>query len=179
MRLSVGITHLTPAWKILLEQIAPPCEELNSTIDWSTENYGCIIVSSTVNVSVKEKLKRYLTDGGSLLLETEAAKQILGTNSEPAFVDYIDTTNDSLFSSVASGSVGRKLNLPSNATQLKERHGRYLVEETAVGKGYAIILPGGMIDSILSWGCTRRSFPSHGPLLPSERVSKVLSLIHI
>ena len=173
MRLSVGITHLTPAWKILLEQIAPPCEELNSTIDWSTENYGCIIVSSTVNVSVKEKLKRYLTDGGSLLLETEAAKQILGTNSEPAFVDYIDTTNDSLFSSVASGSVGRKLNLPSKATQLKERHGRYLVEGTAVGKGYVIILPGGMIDSILSWGCTRRSFPSHGPLLPSERVAKV------
>ncbi len=112
MRLSVGITHLTPAWKILLEQIAPPCEELNSTIDWSTENYGCIIVSSTVSLSVKEKLKRYLTDGGSLLLETEVAKQILGTNSEPAFVDYIDTTNDSLFSSVASGSVGRKLNLP-------------------------------------------------------------------
>ena len=105
MRLSVGITHLSPAWKILLEQIAPLCEELTSATDWSTENYGCIIVSSTISGAAKEKLMHFLIDGGSLLLETEGAEQMLGTKSKPAFVDYIDTTDDPLFSSLASGFI--------------------------------------------------------------------------
>ena len=173
MRLSVGITHLSPAWKILLEQIAPLCEELTSATDWSTENYGCIIVSSTISGAAKEKLMHFLIDGGSLLLETEGAEQMLGTKSKPAFVDYIDTTDDPLFSSLASGFIGQKMNLPSKATQLKERHGRHLIEETAVGKGKVIILPGGLINSVLSWGRVRRNFPSHGPWMPSERVAKV------
>lgn len=173
MRLTVGITHLTPSWRIVLEQIAPPFEELNNRTRWTLENYTCIIVTSPLRRGARERLVHFVSNGGGVLMETDAAEQTLGIRSEPAFVDYIDTSGDDMYGDVSPGFIGRTLHLPSGGALLKEKHDRRLVQVVTIGRGEAIILPGGLLDSVTSSGCRRRNFPSEGPWLPSERVAKV------
>ena len=173
MRLTVGITHLTPAWRILLEQIAPPFEELTAGTAWSPENYACIIVSERPGTAAAESLLHFAKNGGALLMETDGADGIFDSNSSGHFVDYIETTDDPLCDSVSPGFVGRRLNIPSGATLGREKHGKRLIERRSVGDGEAIILPGGIIGALLSTASVRRNFPSQGPWLPSERVASV------
>ncbi len=173
MRLTVGITHLTPAWHILLEQISPPVEELGLERPWTPENYACIVVSERPGTAAAGSLRHFVKNGGALLMETDCADGIFDLSGSGHFVDYIDTKDDPLFSSVTPGFVGRRLNIPSGATLAREKHGKRLIERRSVGDGEAIILPGGMIGALLSSASVRRNFPSLGPWLPSERVARL------
>tara|TARA_B100001123_G_C15343694_1_gene1036100 strand:- start:7725 stop:9278 length:1554 start_codon:yes stop_codon:yes gene_type:complete len=173
MKLTVGITHLTPAWHILLEQISPPWEELTTEKAWSPKNYACIIVSERAGRTAIESLKRYVNSGGMLLTEADCAEGIIKLRSSGHFVDYIDTTDDPLFGSVTPGFIGKRLEIPSAATLTREKQGLNLIEQRSVGDGEAIILPGGVINALLSSASIRRNFPSQGPWLPSELVASV------
>ncbi|MEE2876523.1 MAG: polysaccharide deacetylase family protein [Candidatus Neomarinimicrobiota bacterium] len=173
MRLVVGITHLTPAWHILLEQISPPFEELNADRAWTPENYACIIVSGQPSTSIINSLQHFVSKGGALLAEAKCAGSVFEINSIGHFVDYIDTTDDPLFGAVTPGFIGRRLDIPSGATFTRDKHGKQLIELKSIGNGKAIILPEGIIDALLSSVCVRRNFPSRGRWLPSERVAGV------
>lgn len=173
MRLIVGITHLTPVWEILLKQIAPPFEKLNSEIEWSLDNYSCIIVSGKLNTHYCERLRHFVLMGGALLSETDLVEKILKTGSSPHFVDYIDTQGDAVFDSVTSGFIGCQLSIPNGATFTQEKHGKNLIKQTTLGLGEIIILPSGLTNTLLSSSLTRRNFSSQGPWLPSERVARV------
>ena len=173
MRLSIGITHLTPAWEILLKQIAPPFEILSPEIEWTPNNYSCIITSGRLDHFGVERLLSFVNMGGSILSETDAAEQLFNTRSTSYFINYINTENDSIFEAVSSGFIGCQLSVPNNATLTQDTHGKKLIEFKKVGQGQILVLPGGLVNSILSQAYTRRNFPTAGPWLPSERVSKV------
>ena len=173
MRLSIGITHLTPAWEILLKQIGPPFEQLNPVDAWEPDRYSCIITSGRVDFSSIERLLHFVKRGGSILSETDAAEQLFNTRCSPHFIEYINTENDGIFQSVPSGFIGCQLIIPNNATFVKEKHGKKLIEFKKLGHGQILVLPGGLVNSILSQAPKRRNFSTKGPWLPSERVAKV------
>ena len=173
MRLSVGITHLTPAWEILLKQIAPPFEILSPDIKWTPDNYSCIVTSGRLDHFSIERLLHFIHMGGSILSETVAAEQLINTRSTSYFIHYINTENDAIFEAVPSGFIGCQLSIPNNATFTQDTHGKKLIEYKKVGQGQILVLPGGLVNSILSQAHTRRNFPTAGPWLPSERVARV------
>ncbi|MFQ6675146.1 MAG: hypothetical protein ACE5LH_02250 [Fidelibacterota bacterium] len=172
MNLSVGITGWLPQWRMILQQTGLPVETVNPLRPILPGDRGVILVTRRAGETERNNLLEYLAGGGAILTEADVAHWLLATETFPAFVRYVDPGDDPVFSHVVPGSVDARLLLPRRATLLESDSKKPLVEEVRYRKGTAIILPGMFTRAVLDTRSRRRNFPSPGPRLPSERVSR-------
>lgn len=172
MRLVIGVTEILPQWQILLSQIGVSFEEITDVRTLKIEHYSTIIVSSKSDQISKVKLLKYIKEGGALLCEAHIAEWLFKTNTYKNYVKFVEEDKNSRFPRIIPGFIQKSLILPIPATDLTSDLGRKLIQTVQIGKGYAVVLPGGLSSIVLSCQVTRRNFPSSGPLLPSERVSR-------
>jgi len=171
--LTIGITNLTPSWKIILDQISPPYNKVKNFSLNHLKEYSCLIIPSNFAINNENEILDYTYQGGGLIIESEIAKKLYNIPNQNLFVKYIDTSNDKIFSKVTPGVIDHKLNVPKKANYLKDQYKRYLVKTISIGKGYVIIIPTGLINCIESIENKRKNFPSENNFFPTESVSKV------
>lgn len=172
MKLTIGITALQPQWQLLLNQIGVSLSPLGNSEEISPDNFGAIIVTARGNAKMRKPLLSYLHSGGSLLMETAGAEWLLDIPSKRRYIDYIQPANNSLYRNVLPGFVDTSLLVPEKANELLANDHFNLVQIIHEGKGSAIILPGGLASTVLSYQIRRRQFPSVSRFLPTERVAR-------
>ncbi|MEE9166462.1 MAG: polysaccharide deacetylase family protein [Candidatus Neomarinimicrobiota bacterium] len=172
MRLTVGVTTVLPQWELLLGQIGLPMERVVSDQAIPPDRYAVIIVTQGGGPSEKESLLHYVKQGGSLLTEADAAHWLFGIRTIQGYVSYVATAGDPIFDAVLPGFVDASVRIPHSASHLQSDSGRKLVRVLHEGRGSVIILPSLLSSTVLDSKVRRRNFPSRGPLLPSERVSR-------
>jgi len=172
MKLTVGITEWLPHWEMVLCQIGVSTEIVKSVEEIAPNLFATIIVTQKGDQREKDALLHYITEGGAIIIEADTAKWLLGIKTLPAFIKNVEPMDDSIFKGILPGFIDASLILPDKATHLDDNAGKKLVKKINYGNGYVIILPGSLTKSVLDTKVRRRNFPTPGPLLPSERVSR-------
>jgi peptidoglycan/xylan/chitin deacetylase (PgdA/CDA1 family) len=171
LNLKVSYTKDLPEWNILLDQIGLSY----SSIDWSKElltEYAVIILNSVLNSEEENKIKEYVEEGGSLLVEADFAKRIFKINTKQVYIKYL-FSNKKIFSRfLPLLDLYRNCTVSTNANTLKNQEGRFVVSEMKHGKGNVIIIPGNFISAVSEVKVLRKRIYSNGKT-PSERISRV------
>ena len=171
MKLTVGITQLLPEWKILINQIGVSYEDLHPIKPIKPDQASVIIVTEQGLQTEKDILLQYLNFGGSILIEANIAEWLFDIKTIQSFINNIEPIKDSIFGNVIPGYIQKKLYLPRKGNILEVKSGKKLVQVYTLGKGTAIIIPGGFSSILLDTKARRRNFPTHALHLPSERVA--------
>jgi len=171
MKLTVGITQLLPEWKILVNQIGVSYEDFHPIKPIKPDQASVIIVTRQGLQTEKNILLQYLNSGGSILIEANIAEWLFDIQTVQTFINNIEPIKDSIFGNVIPGYIQTKLYLPKNGNMLEVKSGKKLVQIYTLGKGTAIIIPGGFANIILDTKARRRNFPTRALHLPSERVA--------
>ena len=171
MKLTVGITQLLPEWKILINQIGVSYEDLHPIKPIKPDQASVIIVTEQGLQTEKDILLQYINTGGSILIEANIAEWLFDIKTIKSFINNIEPIKDSIFDNVIPGYIQKKLYLPRKGNMLEVKSGKKLVQVYTLGKGTAIIIPGGFSNILLDTKARRRNFPTHALHLPSERVA--------
>jgi len=171
MKLTVGITQLLPEWKILINQIGVSYEDLHPIKPIKPDQASVIIVTEQGLQTEKDILLQYINTGGSILIEANIAEWLFDIKTIQSFINNIEPIKDSIFGNVIPGYIQKKLYLPRKGNMLEVKSGKKLVQVYTLGKGTAIIIPGGFSNILLDTKARRRNFPTHALHLPSERVA--------
>lgn len=172
MRLTVGVTDLLPQWKLLLGQIGVPVQIVNMNQTVKPDDFSAVVIPRLTGTHKKDALLQYLSEGGSILMEADVAEWLLGISTVPAHVTYVTTEGDPIFAGILPGFVNGSFRLPRHGSALESDSGKKLVQILSRGKGSVLVLPSSLSRCVLDTRVRRRNFPSRGPLLPSERVSR-------
>ena len=174
MKLSVGIIAAQPEWELLLRQIGVGFHSLNGADDPRAAEIPVWIAGAGTAPDTHESLRRFLEQGGALLLEAETARRLLGIPIRTISVGYFYGINDPSFGNLPVSDLNRRCRIGASSAHLQSQAGQGLIERREVGKGLAIILPSGLIGALQDRRVRRKNFPSpFGERLPSERVAAV------
>lgn len=172
MKLTLGITDLAPEWQLLLSQSGVPFSTADLSVASDLSHFPAIIVSAGITDYEKANVLDYISSGGAVLMEADTARLIFNIKTRRLHVRYIEPQSDSIFQTIRGGFFDGTLQLPRDATHLMTDTGQNLIETVRHGDGVALVLPGGFVNGVLDTSVRRRSFPTDGPLFPSERVAR-------
>ena len=174
MRLIVGISEETPGWKLVLEQIGVPCEKVHFDKPISTDAFVVIIVQNLGKMQNIKHILEYLHNGGSILIEANAAKRLLSQNVKRMYLKTLHADECPLFSQSIGCDIFRWAQVPETTNHCRNQKGKNVISVSSYGKGTAVILPSGLIASLLSTDVRQKFFDSeYGERPPSEKVSKI------
>ena len=172
MKLKVGISDISPGWKLVLQQtgISFSKADINSIIN--QKEYAVLIISSWDQKKNKKNILHYLHTGGSLLIEADIAGQLLDEKIKKIYIKYL--YSDDNFLTDGPCDLNRKTMVAKHAHYVKDHRERDSIAVKKAGKGTVLILPSGLLSSLLDYAVQRKKFPSDfGDRNPSERVSNV------
>ncbi|OGU77762.1 MAG: hypothetical protein A2V93_10830 [Ignavibacteria bacterium RBG_16_34_14] len=172
MKLNSAITKKLPYWDILLDQIGVS----QSLIDWSNEllnEYAVIIVNSALNKEEKEKILRFVRNGGSILIEADFAEKIFKINTKKVYLRYLFSREKVFGYYLPLIDLYRNCSVPSDANTLKDQKGRHVISDFKEDKGKIVIIPGNFVSALADKRVLRKKIFSSIKESPSERVSKV------
>lgn len=174
MKLSVGIIAPQPEWELILRQIGVVFRFLDGGADPRAAEIPVWIAGAGTAQGEREPLRRFLDQGGALLLEADTARRLLGISTRKVSVRYFYGNNDPRFGNLPVSDLNRRCRVGLSAAHLQNQDGQGLIEWREVGKGLAVILPSGLIGALQDRRVRRKNFPSpFGERLPSERVAAV------
>ncbi len=174
MRLIVGITEKTPGWEIVLEQIGVPCQHVSSDKSIPEDEFVVLIIPDLERTQNIKHILEYLNDGGSILIEADAAKRLLSQKVRRIYLKTLYAEEGPIFSQSIGCDLFNWAQVAQTASHCKNQNGKNVIGILSYGKGNAVILPSGLIASLLSTDDKQKFFYSEsGGRLPSEKVSKV------
>ncbi len=174
MKLRTGISEVTPGWKLILQQIGVPFQPVNINHEITPEEWAVLIISSWNISKNKKNILRYMEAGGSLLMEADTARQLLDIKVKSITIKYLSSPDTSLFNFISPLDLDKQCKIVSPAQWVENQKGKKTISIKTLGKGTALILPSGLMVSLLDYSIKRRSFYSEfGQRLPTERVSRI------
>ncbi len=172
MKLKVGISEISPGWKLILQQIGIFFSKVDIDKTIPQNEYAVLIVSTQNAVRNKKHILHYLHHGGSLLVEADIAEQLLTEKTKQVYIRYLYSDNNLL--PAFPCDLYRKSSVALHARYVEDQRGRKSIAVKKADKGTALILPSGLLSSLLDYKIQRKKFPSEfRDRNPSERVSKV------
>lgn len=176
MKLSPGITDITPEWEILLRQIGLPVEKTGPDEPPDPAEMPVLIVSGPRPAGAsRERIRDYVQAGGAALIEADLAKTILGTATRRRFIKYLNPADEALFAGAGLCDLTPvRRRVAEGAEYLPDQSGLKTLAVAQIGKGIALIAPSGFCAALRSYQSRRKNFPGlPGERFPSERVSRV------
>lgn len=174
MKLSVGIMALQPEWELLLRQSGIAFHSLEGSTDPRAAELPVWIAGAGTGREERTPLRRFLEQGGALLLEADTARRLLDIPTRTVTVRYYYGENDPRFGRLPVSDLNRRCRVGAAAGHLQNQGGQQLIEWREIGNGRAIILPSGWCGALQDRRVRRKNFPSpFGERLPSERVAAV------
>jgi len=172
LKLRVGISEISPGWKLILQQIGISFSKVDINKTIPQNKYAVLIVSTQNAVRNKKHLLHYLHNGGSLLVEADIAEKYLDEKIKQIYIKYL-YSDSTLLTSVPC-DFHRKSSVSSHAQHVEDQRGRKSIAVKKADKGTALILPSGLVSSLCDYNIKRKMFPSDfAERNPSERVSEV------
>lgn len=175
MKLSPGITEITPEWEILLRQIGLPVEKTEADDPLDPAEIAVLIVSGPPPADAgRKRIHDYVQAGGAALIEADLAKTILGSATRRRFIKYLNPADEALFAGAGLCDLPpARRSVARGAEYLPAQSGLKTLAIMQTGKGIALILPAGFCAALRSYQSRRKNFPGlAGERFPSERVSR-------
>ncbi len=173
MKLSVGITNVVPSWDVLLNQIGVSHKIIEAG-EILNQKYPVVIVDDKINKDTKNIFDKYLSGGGFLLMELEAAKKLFNVQGKKKKIKYIFSKEDTVFNFSVYCEIGTTLNIPFGANHLNDSTGEKTILIKTVGNGLIVVLPQGFSSLIFSHKVRRKRFyTQYGNDFPTERVARI------
>ena len=174
MRLIIGISEVTPGWKIVLEQIGVPCEKVDIDQPISADAFVVLIVTHFEKKQDTIHIREYLQNGGSVLIDASAAKNLLSQNVKRMYLKTLYVDEGPLFSQSIDCDLFQWTQVLKTANHCRNQKGKPVIGVLSYDKGNVVILPSGLIKS-LHYAKARHKYvhSDYGERLPSEKVSKV------
>lgn len=171
MKLNLGITKLTPAWEILLQQIGIPF----IVLDENAADYSGLPVIVLSGKSVhKNTVLDYLKEGGCILTEADLARDILDIKTKNLFIKFTCAKFDEVFKVESICDVDKNCLIPKKANHLPNQENRNTTLSIRIGKGKAIIFPSGFTSLLTDHTIQRKNFYSEYAIRETnERVAAV------
>ncbi len=175
MKLSVGITEISPGWEIVLNQIGVPYFQIDSQDAAAAGQLPVAIVNSTYVPNSNFNITNYLENGGAVLIDANSAKKLLDIKLRRERIDYLFSTDDDIiFSTTPYCTIGRRCSIACDSQHLSNQSGIKTILQMQVGKGVALIIPSGLVSALTNYRMKRINFPPEGgERMPSERGSAV------
>ncbi len=140
----------------------------------STDAFVVLIVTYFGKKQNTKYILEYLNNGGSILVEADAAKHLLSQKVKRVYLKTLYAEEGPLFSRSFDCDLFRRMQVPKSATHCRNQMGKYAIGVLSYGKGNVVVLPSGLIASLLCADVRQKYFHSeYGKRLPSEKVSKV------
>ena len=108
MELTIGITHLLPAWNIILNQIGVPIKEINADNSSDFEKLPVIIVTEKQSPQGKDNLIDYLNNGGCILTEADIASHLIDIELQKNHIKYLYDPTEPIFNNMNICDLGIK-----------------------------------------------------------------------
>ena len=174
MELTIGITHLLPAWNIILNQIGVPIKEINTDNSSDFEKLPVIIVTEKQNPQGKYNLINFLNNGGCILTEADIASHLIDIELQKNHIKYLYDPTDPIFNNMNICDLGIKCSVDKTAQYLSDQKDRKSISLHSIKKGHLFVLPSQLTSSILKTKIVRKNFPTPiKNIFPSERVSSI------
>lgn len=172
MNLGIGITKESSSWNIILEQVGVAYSE----VDWGKnllEEYVAIIVNSELKEEERKKNLQFVEGGGSLLIETDFAKEIFKVNTRQVYIKYLFSEEKIFGYHLPLIDLYRNCSIPVNASMLDNQNGQLVVSFFKKGEGNIVVIPGNFVSAVSDHSILRKKIYSSIKEPPTERVSKV------
>jgi len=175
LKLSPGITDITPEWEILLRQIGLPVEKTEADEPLDPAKIAVLIASGPPPADAgRKRIHDYVQAGGAALIEADSAKTIFGAATRRWFIKYLNPADEALFPGAGLCDLTpARRSVAQGAEYLPDQSGLKTLAIMQTGKGIALILPSSFCAALRSYQSRRKNFPGlPGERFPSERVSR-------
>ena len=149
--LGIGITSVSPGWKILLQQEGVQFKACSFAKKVKPEAFGCVIVNSALAGARLANAQAFLEEGGAILTTFEFAEQFDGDlNWHEKVVRFIEPKGK-FFN-------GAGLLWLHQEVAFFKPENKPLPVEKKIGKGRIVVLPFDVEKAILETGFEKRGF---------------------
>jgi len=171
LKLSAGILNSEPHWIELLNQSGVSFHEININNDLSS--YPLIILGNKRNIK-KNIFNKYISEGGSVITGTSAAKEVFNISFKRRFIEYIYSHDDEVINIPYYSNIKSSLQIPEGAKYIKCNDDSSLLLIKEIDKGTLVVFPDNFLKLIFFEKSRRKLFHSnYGKEFPSEKVSFV------
>src|SRR5690606_8926822 len=100
--------------------------------------YPVIILGNEKNIQ-KNILPKYISEGGSVITGTSAAKEIFNISIKRKFIDYIYSKDDDVINFPYFSSIKTSLQIPEGANYIKSNDDFFLLLIKEIDKGTLVV----------------------------------------
>lgn len=159
--MQIGLTQDEPAWEILLRQIGIAFKVI-SDHDSFANDFSMIIVNSTADSAIQQRIEDFSRQGGALLYTTKSVKEIKNRTHTSIFVNSLPPTKKELY------EFYNILDLYSDVVYFQNNE---FVEIVQAGDGWKIFF-GIDVGIVLTSDVKRKNFFRDTGRMPNEIVAK-------
>jgi hypothetical protein len=173
VKLAIGLLSESPAWQIILNQIGVDYFHLYDSQPDPNEIPIIILDQESSEINQRYVLE-YVSSGGNVILDAKNAKLIFNKNYKTKKIKYLKFNNDSIFTPFHKCNLlPKNYKISSESNHLLNQNNIQSIAILNFDKGKIVVLPQGIILSIVDRKAQRQNFPAFwGERLPNERVNR-------